>query len=89
MIGRIFLHVVAEQLAGNIAWRARIQLMLPRSVLISPLCAMIAIRMRALPAREGVRRKARMDQRQRRFHRRVRQVGIILIDLLRSVSMPL
>ena len=40
MTGRIFCEVVAEQRpTGSSASRARIQLMLPRSVLISPLCA--------------------------------------------------
>ena len=45
--------------------RARIQLMLPRSVLISPLWAIIAVRVRELPARERVRREARVDERER------------------------
>ena len=47
--------------------RARIQLTLPRSVLISPLWAIIAVRVRELPAREGVRRVARVHERERRL----------------------
>ena len=48
------------------AWRAAIQLTLPRSVLISPLCADHAVGVRQRPGREGVGGEALVHQRERR-----------------------
>ena len=42
----------------------------------------VAVGVGAVPAREGIRAEARMHQRQGRFHRRVRQVRVILDELL-------
>jgi hypothetical protein len=44
----------------------------------------IAVWMRAVPARKRVRGKARMDQRERRFHRRVVKILKIFGELLRQ-----
>ena len=43
----------------------------------------VAIRMAAFPARKGVCRETGVNQRERRLHRRVFQVGVIRIDLRR------
>jgi hypothetical protein len=42
----------------------------------------VAVGMRAVPARERVGAETRMHQRQRRLHRRIAQVGEILVHLL-------
>ena len=52
-------------------------------MLISPLWAMYRYGC-AVPAREGVGAEARVDQRQRRFHQRVVQVGEVLVELRRE-----
>ena len=82
MIGQDLLDVVAEQLGleqrlarvhpVDVAAQ-RVDLAVVRDV---------AVRMRAVPARERVRAETRMHQRQRGLHRRVLQVGEILVDLL-------
>jgi hypothetical protein len=44
----------------------------------------VAVRMRAVPARERVRAEARMDQRERGLHQRIGQVGKVGRELLRQ-----
>ena len=69
---------------SNIDWRACIQLTLPRTVLISPLCADVAVRVRQLPARKGIRREALVHQAQRARHQRIGQLEVELLDLRRQ-----
>ena len=57
--------------------------MLPRSVLISPLCATKRYGMRERPRRERVGAEPLVHQRQRRLHVGVRQVGEERRDLVR------
>ena len=69
-----------RKLRVDVAFRASIQLMLPRSVLISPLCARKRTAGRG-PGREGVRGEALMDERQRRFVACVQKVAVVRREL--------
>ncbi len=64
--------------------RAFIQLTLPRMVLISPLCAHVAVRVRQLPARKRVGGKALVNQGQGAGHQRIGQLEVELLDLRRQ-----
>ena len=73
--------LVEERRSASSASRADIQCWLPRSVLISPLCAMQPVRMRALPRGERVGREARVHH--ARAALTVRSVGEIGIERAR------
>ena len=83
MIGRIFCRSSPRRSDLSRPSRARIQLMLPVSVLISPLCAMKRYGMRERPRRERVGAEALVHERERRLEVLVRQVGEHRADLPR------
>ena len=82
MTGRTFLQVVAEEvgLEHRLAGVHPVDVAAQRVDLA--VVGDVAVGVGAVPAREGVRAETRMHQRQRGFHRRVRQVGVILAELL-------
>ncbi len=72
--GKKLLDIVAEQRRSSTDWRACIQLTLPRTVLISPLCATIAVGMRQRPGGKRIGGKALVHQAQRAHHVRIASV---------------
>ena len=90
VMGRIFEISSALKSADSMsASRERIQLTLPRSVLISPLWASVAEGVRERPGGQRVRREAAVDEGEGRFEGLVAQVRRSRPAPGRGVSMPL
>ena len=70
------------------AWRAAIQLTLPRRVLISPLWATMPVGMRELPGREGVGGEALVHEGERALEALVRKVVEIGAELASPAPCP-